>query len=259
MIKVLENLRTVDPKEVEKIDKSDKFVGMILDTRNFTLADYPDLKVISRVGVGMDNISFPMCEAKGVKVYNTPCPELSQSVAEFTIGQILTFLKRKKKSIYPMKIGIIGYGRIGQRIEYLLSNMVAHKFYIHDLMWQKTKGFNTKNSLLKNSDIVIISVSGDDRIIGKEELKLMKDNAILVNIARENCIDEDAVMDAINMDHSLGGFISDVNKNYFMYQLEPHYIKNVVITPHIASDTYEARKAMEEMAVENLKKGLDLV
>jgi D-3-phosphoglycerate dehydrogenase len=225
-------------------------VGVLLDTRDINFYDdkYKNLKVISRVGVGMDNVDIEGAKERGIKVYGTPVDELTQSVAEFTVCQILKFFRHHRRILRYNSVGIIGYGRIGGRIEYLLSPFVTANFYIYDKKYYKDAGISTKEVVLKNSDIIIIAVSGNEEIIGKKELDMIKDGAVLVNIARKECVDENEVINALR--ENLFGFISDVNTPYYLSD------DRILITPHIASDTRECRKAMELMAVENLEKGL---
>lgn len=248
MIEVLYELQHVTKSEVELIDTRTKTVGVLLDTRPFNIDDYPYLKVISRVGVGVDNIDLDLAKERKIKVFGTPCFELTQSVAEFTVCQILKFFRYHRRTLGGNNIGIIGYGRIGSRIEYLLS-AYAKEFYVYDKALEDNEAMSTKEEVLINSSIIIIAVSGNDLIIGGNELSQMKDGTVLVNIAREECIDQVEVINALGQ-HRLLGFISDVNSSFGIIDT------NILLTPHIASGTVESRKAMEIMAVENLRKGL---
>ena len=225
-------------------------MGVLLDTRPFNFYDdkYKNLKVISRVGVGMDNVDLEGAKERGIKVYGTPCEELTQSVAEFTVLQILKFFRYHRRMLKGNIIGIIGYGRIGSKIEYLLSGY-AKEFFVYDKKHEGTTGMASKEVVLENSDVVIIAVSGKEEIIGKEETPMLKPGVVLVNIARKECVDETAILDGLHLG-TIYGFVSDVNNDFLITD------HNLLLTPHIASDTIECRKAMELTAVENLRKGL---
>ena len=125
MIQVLYRFRTIDPSQYLDVDKhvitrdnNDEIMGVILDARPFDAEQYKNLKVISRIGVGKDNIDLDYCKKKGIKVYITPCKELTDSVAEFALMQTLKFYRERTggQNISDKSIGIIGYGRIGRRI-----------------------------------------------------------------------------------------------------------------------------------------------
>ncbi len=269
MIKVLENMKTMSTEcineklegklkvvsEKSKYKAKDKDItGIILDARKLDLTKFPKLKVISRVGVGKDNLDLKECKRRKIKVYMTPCDELTNAVAEFTVSQILILLRKEARgqNLYGKAIGIIGYGRIGMRIEFLLGPFVKNNVLVNDIVCEGKPGYSTKEILIKSSDIIIITVSGDDRIIGEEEIKLMKRGTILVNMARQNCIDEKAVFDAI-MDNTLYGVITDVNPDI---PFGRSYDWRIMKSAHVASSTYEAREKMELLAVENLIEGL---
>ncbi len=271
MIKVLENLKTMSTEYInEKLGdniqvvsekskykaKNKDITGIILDARKLDLTKFPKLKVISRVGVGKDNLDLKECKRRKIKVYITPCDELTNAVAEFTVSQILILLRKEARgqNLNGKTIGIIGYGRIGMKIEFLLGPFVNNDILVNDLEMEHYPGYSDKERLIKSSDIIIITVSGNDRIIGKDEIKLMKRGTILVNMARQNCIDEKAVFDAI-MDNTLYGVISDVNPGI---PFGRSYDWRIMKSAHVASGTYEAREKMELLAVENLIEGLKI-
>src|SRR4030066_794938 len=91
---------------------------MILDTRLINLDDYPGLEIISRVGVGVDNIDLDECKRRGISVYITSCSELTNAVADFTVMQMLNLLNNSnpRECLQQKRVLIIGYGRIGQAV-----------------------------------------------------------------------------------------------------------------------------------------------
>jgi len=237
------------------------------------------LKVISRCGVGMDNIDLETARELGIKVFHTPYgPTLA--VAELTVGLILDLLRNvnqmdrelragiwKKRMGYLLKgkkVGIIGFGRIGQKTGSLLMALGCKVSYYDiaavDLRIEGLKDSGIKklemDDLLKVSDIIVIHVSGkyEKPLLGVEELNKMKKGAWLVNVARGGVVDGEALYLALK-EGRLAGAALDV------FEREPYNgplkeLDNVILTPHIGSYAREARVEMEVQAVENLLKGL---
>lgn len=230
--------------------------AIVLDTRKINLDNYPKLKIISRVGVGLDNIDLEECRKRNIAVFNTPCKELTNAVVEFTIKQVLEFLRRSIKgyNLYGSHIGIIGIGRIGKKVNELFRAFGCFTTS-YDL-----KGlnhfYNPLEAMLDRAKIICIHISGTDQVIGEEEISKMNNKPIIVNMAREECVDEEAIYEAL-INNKISGFISDVNnldKKLHINELLPIASK-ILITPHIASSTVEAREAMERMAFENILRG----
>jgi len=256
MIEILESLKIVNEKDIYKqvknIDDSKEIKGVILDTREFDLDKYLDLSVISRIGVGIDNIDLQECERRNIKVFITPCQELIDAVAEFTIMQMLNLIRKNigGRNLRELKIGIIGFGRIGEAVSDILLSIGC---VVYGCDKKMSFYVSNKEYVLKESDIITIHVSGNEQIIGEDELKLMKGGSYIINTAREKCIDEKAILKALKSG-KLAGVATDVNLSLVSKNKS---IENKIIrTPHIASMTYDARKAMEALAVENLLKGL---
>ena len=109
-------------------------------------------------------------------------------------------------------------------------------------------------ALIKVSDIIILHTSGNDEVIGNKEMDMIKKGSFLINMARGECINEEAVFNSLQSGR-LAGFASDVNPN-FNHRNISGVRQNILLTSHQASLTYTARKWMEEIAVDNLIKGL---
>jgi len=269
MIQILENLKVIKDEELTAACRElnitytkspfpdSKVKGIILDSRSIFLQYYPNLKVISRVGVGTDNIDLKECKKREIKVYTTPCEELTNSVAEFTAMQILKFLRDKKELLYGKRIGIIGYGRIGRAVEVILGSGFESEVVWCDLYqkkyYQDAAYYYSLKDVLK-SDIICVHVSGNKELIGKEEIERMEQNPIIVNMAREGCVNIKAICEAIKKER-ISGYITDVD--YIDSEIAKYIVNGKILqTPHIASDTYVAREKMEKMAIENLIRGL---
>jgi len=173
----------------------------------------------------------------------------------FKPSMFMRFIRpvRPRRSLVGMRIGIIGFGRIGRNVR-----RIAHELGM--LIDQVDKDFEscTRHELLTQCDVILISASiekDQKPIIGEEEFKLMKDGAFLVNISRGSAIDEKALIKHISR---LGGFAADVLTG----EPDPQYYEtlrkfdNVIITPHIGGF---CRKDMEDtfkMCYKDLKEFL---
>lgn len=237
------------------------------------LNNLPNLKCISRSGVGIDNIDIEKAEQKGIAILNTP-DVVVQPVAEMTIAMIFDLLRlltlhtnwlksgRWEKLaghlLSGRKVGIIGLGRIGKRVAEMLKvlNADVYGFDIYpDRVWADMHGvkITSLQSILEVSDVLCLHVSVSKEnpfILGKGEIAQMKKDSIIINTSRGQVIDEGALYEALKSGH-LGGAGLDVFGN------EPYHgalceLENVVLTPHISTLTEESRAEMEMQAVENL-------
>ena len=255
--------------------------GVIAGTENYSkivLNRLPKLKVISRVGIGLDNIDIKVAKQKGIKIFKTKT-NLAPAVAELSLGLMIDIAHNISQSNQAMKsgkwekqmgallmgttLGIIGLGRIGRELVQLSRSF---RFKILAFDNKKDEVFAKENNvtyckldtLLKNSDFVSIHLNLSDEteyLINKEKIKLMKHGAILINTSRGKIIDETALYDALKF-NKLGGAGLDVfEKEPYSGQLTE--LNNIVLTPHIGSYTKEIRVKMEIEAAENLIRGLN--
>ncbi|WFO75260.1 hydroxyacid dehydrogenase [Desulfurococcaceae archaeon MEX13E-LK6-19] len=237
------------------------------------------LKVIGRAGVGIDNIDVEAAKAKGIEVVNTPGAP-TRSVAELAIGLMIDVLRKiafsdrkmregkwpKKEALghelYGKTLGVIGMGRIGRevaRIAYYGFNM---KILYYDVV-RCSKEFEEElkmkyvdlDTLLKESDIVTIHVplvKETYHLIDENKLKLMKKTAILINTARGAVVDTNALVKALKE-----GWIAGAGLD--VYEEEPlppdhplRQLDNVVLTPHIGANTWEAQERAGMQIVEKI-------
>ena len=238
----------------------------------------PNLKMVGRGGVGLDNIDVEYAKSKGVDVVNTPAAS-SQSVAELVIGNMFItsrFLhqanremptkgasefKTLKKSyskgmeVKGKTLGIIGLGRIGRAAASMAMGL-GMKVLAHDPYVDKSEivveGFgnhiikvpiNTvpKAVVLAASDYLTLHVPSSDKpVLGAEEFAQMKDTAIIINAARGGVVDEDALLNALN-NNTLGGAALDV----FVGEPTPRQDllnhPKIALTPHTGASTKEAQ------------------
>jgi len=267
--------RKLKGEELGKLLKNHRPVGLLAGTEPLTRevlgAAKDHLRIISRVGVGWDNVDREAARQMGMRVYRTS-GVLSQAVAELTIGLILSALRsissndriiRQGKWHKTMGgllsgkiVGIVGFGHIGQRVGELVTAFGAKVLYYDpqpmDVPWAQAV---TLAELLSQAEIITIHASGREKILGPDELKdICKQGVILVNTARGGLIDEAALQDCLK-----NGKVSFACLDVF--EDEPYCgplcsLENVVLTPHVGSYAREARVLMERTAVENLLKGL---
>ncbi len=267
--------RTVTEKEIVELAVGAQ--GLIAGTENLSasvLEQLKSLKVISRCGVGMDNVDLNAADRLGIKVFSTPDGP-TVAVAELVIGLAFNLLRqvsamdrairagqwqKKMGSLFSGKnIGIIGFGRIGQAVASLSLSLNAYVLY-YDL-GVKTKIPKVRrvelDALLREADIVTVHVPFSQttkHLLRKEQLGLMKKDSLFINCSRGGVVDEQALFAALQ-DKKLAGAAVDV------FEQEPYHgplkdLDNVILTPHIGSYAKESRIQMEIEAVRNLIKGL---
>lgn len=238
------------------------------------------LKIIANYAVGFDNIDVLAAKRKGIIVCNTP-GVASEAVAEHVFTLALACLKQiveadkfvrlgKYKGwdanlfvspqLWGKTIGIVGLGRIGTYVGHIASGGFKMNILYHDIVrsedFEMISGaqFCSLDRLLKESDIITLHVpllASTKHLIGKGELNLMKESAILINTARGAVVDEEALVDTL-LKKKIAGAGLDV------YEHEPHIphallnLSNVILTPHTASATVECREEMSKIAAQNV-------
>ncbi len=242
------------------------------------LNQLPNLKCISRVGVGLDSVDLKYAETVGIKVLNTPDGP-TRAVAELTIGLAMNLLrcitiadsnlkqKKWKKEIGNLilnkKVGIFGLGRIGKATAKLFQNLGAsiqgYDLY-PDNEYLKNNDIDLVSikELFKTSEIISIHVPGNKNnspIINKDELNLMKKNAYLINVSRGGVVEELALYELLK-NNKISGAALDV---FLEEPYEGDFLKlnNVILTPHLGSYALEGKLKMEIDAVNNLVNFLD--
>lgn len=233
------------------------------------MAAAPSLKVISRVGVGVDSIDFAAARARGIAIRSTPDAP-APAVAELTIGLILSMLRKVSlldrrlrsgdwaKAQGPLlagkNVGVIGYGRIGRRVAALLQ-----AFEAAPIPYDPVTAPGDLATVLAQSDIVTLHLpySAETRhILNAAMIARMKPGAYLVNASRGGLVDEEALCTALKSGR-LAGAALDV------FEQEPYAgplcdFDAVVLTPHVGSAAVEVRRRMETEAAANLVEALGL-
>lgn len=237
-------------------------IGLIAGTEiiNREVMTGSNLKVISRVGTGVDNIDLEAAEELGVVVKRTPdAPTVA--VAEFALGGILALLRQIPQMNQKLHEGswvksmgiqlrgktvlIIGFGRIGKYLAKLLESFEVKLLAVDPVLPQVSL-----NQALSQADIICLNASGSQQILGKEEFALMKKGVLLVNTARGKLWDENALIEALKEGKVAGAFIDVFQKEPYSGALTE--FPQVILTPHAASSTKECRRQMEQEAADNL-------
>src|SRR5258708_1500044 len=270
---------------VEKIKGVDGVITILNDRVDGDLMDAagPQLKIISNYAVGYDNIDLKDATDRGIVVTNTPCDEVNVAVAEHTFALILNLARRISEadkatkegaykgwepdiflgsSLKNKTLGIIGLGRIGEMVaSYAKSfgmNVLYNKHEADPDAEREGYKFSAILDLLNSSDFVSLHVpltSETRHLINPETLSKFKKGSFLINTARGSIINEHALSDALRSGQ-LGGAALDVFDEEPNIEPELIGMENVILTPHIASGTIEAREKMPELAVNSF---LDLI
>ena len=227
-----------------------------------------NLKMISRVGIGLDSVDLLSAKKRNIKVSYTPDAP-APAVAELTIGIMLTLLRSVHvsnlqmhqgvwhryfgKRLSEITIGIIGLGRIGVGVLRHLKGFGSPRILVNDIEKEKInfkKGFNiewaTKDQIYKNADIVSLHLPLTRltyNLVQKKQMDSMKDDAILINTSRGGIINESDLYDTLKSGH-LGGVAIDV------FEQEPYNgplakIDRCLLTAHMGSMSIDCRSSME--------------
>ena len=274
--------RTLTEAEVSALLRQHRPVGVIAGLEPLTAVVLREaashLRVISRCGVGLDNVDVAVATQLGIAVYNTP-EALTQAVAELTVGLILDLVRgitasdrqiragRWQKStgflLHELTVGIVGLGRIGKRVGALLRAFdagVIGSDLAPDAVWalQHDVRLMGADELLRQADVVTLHVPGaaDGRppLIGARELGLMKQGSYLINTSRGGLVDEAALVAALTAGRLAGAAVDTFAREPYDGPLRQ--AARAVLTPHIGSYARAARIRMERDAVDNLLRGL---
>ncbi len=260
---------------------TDRIDGDVMDAAG------SQLKIIANYAVGFDNIDLEAAKKRGIAVTNTPSEEVNESVAEHAFALMIglahriaeadTFAKAKKyagwsptlltgSKLSGKTLGIVGAGRIGCA----LAERAAHGFGMNVVYTnthrnpeiEKSVGAKTLplEKLLEQSDFISLHVPllpSTRHLISTAEFSLMKKTAFLINTARGSVVDEKALLRALKTKRIAGAGLD-------VFECEPAIdcdltdtlelksFPNVILTPHIASATIEAREDMSMIAAQNI-------
>jgi len=234
----------------------------------------PGLKVISRVGVGVDNIDIEAAQKNHVVVLTTPEAPV-QAVAEHTIALLLSLIKHipmynenMRNGNYCVKpgfllcgktVGIVGMGRIGKKVASYLDGFGCQILYYDPFVqtvipesWERVEDLE---NLMRRSDILSLHTPpkpDGSPIITSELIDCSRRGLIIINTSRGSVLDEQALMNGLD-----SGVISGAGLDVF--SVEPYAgsllkYPQVIVTPHVSSNTTQSRDQMETDAMDNLLK-----
>ena len=231
------------------------------------LDNYPELKVISRLGAGMDTVDLDAARRRGVSVLGTP-DATTDAVAELTIGLMITSLRgiatsdrnMHSKTWRPVTgslikgrtVGIVGFGRIGRRVAELVEAFGARVVYYDPFAQGRDTRSVTMQQLLAESDILTLHAPLNDQtrgVLGAGEISRLKPGCLVVNVARGGLVDETALASAVHAGRLKAAVDCFVDEPYSGALCDE---PDAVLTAHMGSLTTETRTLMEVTAARQL-------
>lgn len=270
------------PSSGPEVARREKIQGIVTRGKgdvNRELIDLcPDLEVIARCGVGLDNIDVTYATEKGIRVVNAPGSN-ADTVAEHALALMLNLQRQLYPSFQAVKrndwnfrqryqgdeirgktLGILGLGNIGKKVARL-----ATAFGMHIIYWDQAEQpgveytFLSLEEVLRRSDLISLHlplVPATEKLINASSLQLMQPHALIVNTSRGGVIDQEALLHALQKEQ-IGGFGADVLDQEPPAENDPLLLlDNVLITPHSASLT---ARTYNEMCVVTVRNTLDLL
>ncbi|WP_171475289.1 2-hydroxyacid dehydrogenase [Frigoriglobus tundricola] len=245
---------------------------------------FPDTRVVSNFGVGVDHIDLTAAVARNIPVGNTP-GILDGATADLAFALILAAGRRVVegdryargpnfthydpsfmlgREVHSSTIGIFGMGRIGRQVAMRAlgfgMKILYHNRNRNDEAEVALKArYATKAELLAQADYIVLTVPLTPQtrgLIGRSELAQMKSTAILVNVARGAIVDKDALAEALAARRLFAAALDVTDPEPLPRDHPLLKLDNVIITPHLGSATEETRRRMAELSVDNLLAGL---
>jgi glyoxylate reductase len=242
------------------------------------------LKVISQVAVGVDNIDLDAAAARRIPVGHTP-DLLTDATADLTFALILAAARRLGEaidyarsgrwqtwglttllgeSVHGATLGIVGMGRIGQAVSkraqgFQMPIVYVNNYHVPEIERDLGATRVTLNQLLERADIVSLHVPLNEAnagLIGTEQFKLMKPHAIIVNAARGAVVNTSALVAALKSGQIGYAALDVTDPEPLPHTHDLYQLPNVIIIPHIGSATRSARNKMALLAIDNLIAGL---
>ncbi|WLD95408.1 phosphoglycerate dehydrogenase [Alkalihalobacillus sp. AL-G] len=259
--------------------KKDIHAIIVRSSTNVTrklIEDMPDLKIIARAGVGVDNIDIDTATQHGIVVVNAPDGN-TISTAEHTFAMMLSMLRKIPQAnhsvrnkewnrsefigheVHGKQLGIIGFGRIGTELaKRALAFHMSVQVYDPFLTKERAEKLQIENvdleELLRTSDVITVHtpLNNETRgLINKNTLSITKKGAFLLNCARGGIIDENDLVSSLN-DGDIAGAAIDVFTEEPSSNMALIEHPNVIATPHIAASTIEAQYQVARQVSEDV-------
>ena len=257
-----ELLKTISNYEALVVRSRTKVTKEVIDLGH-------NLKIIGRVGSGLDNIDLVETQKRKIKVINSP-ESNSEAVTELTIGLILSLLRKlslaypsmkdglwikknlKGEEIEGKKIGVIGYGHIGKRVTKILTAFGAKVEY-----YSRSKKTNSLKYIFKHCDIITVHLplnNNTKNLINNDLLSLMKPTSFFINTSRGGVVEEKSLFKIIQ-EKKIAGVALDVFWQEPLPPVSPwRKLPNVILTPHIAASTGEALEKGTKTVIDEIIK-----
>lgn len=238
-----------------------------LEPLNREVLSRSQLKVISRVGVGLSNVDLEAAAELGIAVRYTPdAPTIA--VAELTVGCLLSLLRRvmeMDRALHQCRwekcvgyqlagrtVLLVGLGRIGRAVTRLLTPFGVRLLAADPKVEQAPEGIElvTLAQGLSQADVISLHASGSELILGPEQFALIKPGAFLLNPSRGELVDETSLQTALDSGRLAGAWLDAFRQEPYAGPLTSY--ANVILTPHVGSYSAECRLAMEMQAANNL-------
>ena len=233
----------------------------------------PEMRVLARIGIGFDAVDLDAATARGIKVTNTPDGPTT-STAEHTIALMLAVTHELTASANRLRaatgdyvghqnsmelngrtLGLLGYGRIGRAVAVMASSIGMHVL-ITDPMFEDSVSID---ELLEQSDVLSIHAPATRSTIGLIDagaLARMRPGSVLINCARGSIVVTSDLVDALESGHLMGAGLDVTDPEPLDPEHPLLHMDNVMVTPHIASNTNAGRARMERMAFEQVQLAL---
>ncbi|MCW3991908.1 MAG: D-glycerate dehydrogenase [Candidatus Bathyarchaeota archaeon] len=244
----------------------------------------PKLKLVSRFGVGYDSVDIEACKARKIYITHT-IGVLSEGVAEHTWALILGLMKRipqgdrhtreewaLRRRALPFgsdllgkTLGLVGLGAIGSEVAKRALGFGVKLIYYDivrrpELESEHGMKFAELDELLRSSDIVTLHtplLPSTRGLMGEEELEMMKPTAVIINTSRGPVVNQEALVEALENGRIAGAALDVFEAEPIPLDDRLLEMENVVVTPHIASATWETRRKMAESCVESVREFLE--
>jgi D-3-phosphoglycerate dehydrogenase / 2-oxoglutarate reductase len=240
----------------------------------------PNLKLVIRHGIGYNAVDVPAAAARGILAANTPDGP-TESTAEHAVGLLLAVAKRiveydavqraskpysraalRGTEVRDHVLGVVGYGRIGRRVTEICALGLKMRALVYDPYLRATPELpagvsmaDSLDALLSEADFVTLHtplMAETHHLIGERELRLMKRGAYLINVSRGPVVDEAALIRALEEGHLAGAGLD-------VFDPEPPQpdnpllrMTNVVVTPHLASNTVQGSWRSSQSVVDQI-------
>ena len=269
------------PELIDRLSDKDGALVTAAERIDRAVLDFcPQLKAVSTIAVGYDNIDIGACSARGILVTNTP-GVLTDTTADHAWALLMAAARRIPQAdhwvragqwkgwrfkdwlgldVHGKTLGIIGMGRIGQAVARRARGFDMRVLYHNrsrlprEIEASCNAELATKDELLCSSDFVVLTLPHTEEtqhLIGVAELARMKLSAVLVNIGRGGVVDDAALVEALG-DGRIAAAGLDVFEGEPMLDSGFLNLSNVVLSPHIGSASHATRMKMAMLAAENL-------